>query len=29
MYIAGTFKDVLFYKEDLRGHVEKTYHPGK
>ena len=27
-YIDGKFKDVLFYKEDVLGHAEKTYHPG-
>ena len=26
-YIDGNFKDVLFYKEDVLKHVEKTYHP--
>jgi len=29
MYIAGTFKDVLFYKADVLKYAEKTYHPGK
>jgi len=29
MYIAGVFKDVLFYKADVLKHAEKTYHPGK
>jgi acyl-homoserine-lactone acylase len=29
MYIAGTFKDVLFYKPDVLKYAEKTYHPGK
>lgn len=29
LYCAGQFKDVLFYPEDVRQHVEKTYHPGK
>jgi acyl-homoserine-lactone acylase len=28
MYIDGKFKDVLFYKEDVMKHAEKTYHPG-
>ena len=28
MYCAGKFKDVWFYPEDVRQHVEKTYHPG-
>jgi acyl-homoserine-lactone acylase len=29
MYTNGKFKDVLFYKEDILKHVEKTYHPGE
>ena len=29
MYAKGKFKDVLFYKEDVLQHVEKTYHPGE
>ncbi|WP_299289493.1 penicillin acylase family protein [uncultured Mucilaginibacter sp.] len=28
MYLEGKFKDVLFYKEDVLKHAEKTYHPG-
>ena len=28
MYSKGQFKDVLFYKEDVVKHAEKTYHPG-
>ena len=28
MYTQGQFKDVLFYKEDVLKHAEKTYHPG-
>ena len=28
MYINGNFKDVLFYKDDVIKHAEKTYHPG-
>lgn len=27
MYTKGIFKDVLFYKEDVLKHAEKTYHP--
>jgi acyl-homoserine lactone acylase PvdQ len=27
MYSKGQFKDVLFYKEDVLKHAEKTYHP--
>jgi len=29
MYAKGAFKDVLFYKEDVMKHAEKTYHPGE
>ena len=29
MYLDGKFKDVLFYKEDVLQHAEKTYHPGE
>ncbi|MBW4889088.1 penicillin acylase family protein [Mucilaginibacter sp. HMF5004] len=29
MYIDGQFKDVLFYKEDVLKHAERTYHPGE
>jgi acyl-homoserine lactone acylase PvdQ len=29
MYTKGRFKEVLFYKEDVLKHVEKTYHPGE
>lgn len=29
MYSKGQFKDVLFYKEDVMKHAEKTYHPGE
>ncbi len=28
-YIHGQFKDVLFYKEDVQAHAERTYHPGE
>ena len=28
MYSKGQFKEVLFYKEDVIKHAEKTYHPG-
>ncbi|MFI5160786.1 MAG: penicillin acylase family protein [Sphingobacteriales bacterium] len=28
-YINGRFKDVLFYKEDVLKHVERSYHPGE
>ena len=29
MYAEGRFKDVLFYKEDILKHAERTYHPGQ
>jgi hypothetical protein len=29
MYSKGIFKEVLFYKEDVLKHAEKTYHPGE
>ncbi len=29
MFVEGKFKDVLFYKEEVMQHVEKTYHPGE
>lgn len=29
MYTKGEFKEVLFYKEDVMKHAEKTYHPGE
>jgi acyl-homoserine lactone acylase PvdQ len=29
MYRNGQFKEVLFYKEDVLKHAEKTYHPGE
>jgi acyl-homoserine-lactone acylase len=29
MFAEGKFKDVLFYKEEVMQHVEKTYHPGE
>jgi acyl-homoserine lactone acylase PvdQ len=28
-FINGRFKDVLFYKEDVLKHAEKSYHPGE
>ena len=28
MYCEGKFKDIWFYPEDVKQHVEKTYHPG-
>jgi acyl-homoserine lactone acylase PvdQ len=29
MYSKGQFKDVLFYKEDVLKHTERSYHPGE
>ncbi|MRS62596.1 penicillin acylase family protein [Larkinella terrae] len=29
LFSAGKFKDIWFYPEDIRQHVEKTYHPGE
>lgn len=29
MYANGVFKDVLYYKEDVLKHSEKTYYPGQ
>ncbi|RYD87058.1 MAG: acylase, partial [Sphingobacteriales bacterium] len=29
LYTVGKFKDVLFYPEDVKQHVERTYHPGE
>ena len=29
MYCEGKFKDVLFYKDDVMKHVERSYQPGK
>jgi acyl-homoserine lactone acylase PvdQ len=29
MYTKGIFKDVLFYKEDVLQHAERTYRPGE
>jgi acyl-homoserine-lactone acylase len=27
-YAAGNLRDVYFYREDLKGHIEREYHPG-
>ena len=29
LYSQGKFKDVLFYKDDVLKHVERSYHPGE
>ena len=26
---GGQFKDILFYDEDIKSHVERSYHPGQ
>ncbi len=28
-YVAGNLRDVYFYKSQLKGHTERTYHPGE
>jgi acyl-homoserine-lactone acylase len=28
MYTKSQYKDVLFYREDVEKHAERTYHPG-
>jgi acyl-homoserine-lactone acylase len=28
-YASGDFREVMFYPDQLRGHVERTYHPGE
>ena len=28
-YAAGDLRDVYFYPDDLAGHIERTYQPGK
>jgi acyl-homoserine-lactone acylase len=27
-YTTGNLRDVYFYPEDLKGHIERSYHPG-
>jgi acyl-homoserine-lactone acylase len=29
MYTKSQYKDVLFYREDVEKHAERTYHPGQ
>jgi acyl-homoserine-lactone acylase len=29
MYQKATFKDVLFYREDVEKNIERKYHPGE
>jgi acyl-homoserine-lactone acylase len=28
-YATGNLRDVYFYREDLKGHIEREYHPGE
>jgi acyl-homoserine-lactone acylase len=28
-YAAGNLRDVYFYRDQLEGHTERTYHPGR
>jgi len=28
-YASGNLRDVYFYKNQLKGHTERTYHPGQ
>ena len=28
-YATGTLRDVYFYRDELKGHTERTYHPGE
>ena len=28
-YAAGNLRDVYFYRDQLEGHIERTYHPGR
>ena len=28
-YAAGALRQVYFYPDELQGHIERTYHPGK
>ena len=28
-YSKGELRDVYFYKDDLKGHTEREYHPGQ
>jgi acyl-homoserine-lactone acylase len=28
-YATGNLRDVYFYPEDLRRHIERRYHPGE
>ena len=28
-YATGNLRDVYFYREDLKGHTEREYHPGE
>jgi acyl-homoserine-lactone acylase len=28
-YLSGSLRDVYFYPEELKGHIERRYHPGE
>jgi len=28
-YVKGDLREVYFYPEQLKGHTERTYHPGE
>ena len=28
-YATGNLRDVYFYREELKGHTEREYHPGE
>jgi len=28
-YASGNLREVYFYPEELKGHAERTYHPGQ
>jgi acyl-homoserine-lactone acylase len=28
-YASGDLRDVYFYPDQLKGHIERTYHPGE
>jgi acyl-homoserine-lactone acylase len=27
-YASGNLRDIYFYPDELKGHTERTYHPG-
>jgi acyl-homoserine-lactone acylase len=28
-YVSGNLRDIYFYPEELKGHTERSYHPGE